>query len=196
MAEENKAPTKAADAGTPPSAADTKAANKSLLANMEQSQAEKEGRQRAQSTDSKLTTAGHLGKRPDEPHKPYEMESVKTGKPLPTKAAEKGLVEIDPGNKGEATDIVNPAGFLPGSGMHTVGGGASLAHDQHGTIAATAAANDVAPGDNKTPAGKKPDAKLEGDPGAAEAAERHAGENAEIPALVNSPVAGAQAVGS
>lgn len=195
MAEENKSP-KGADAGTAPSAADTKAANKSLADRMIADQNEREARIRAQSTDSKLTTADHLGKRPDEPHKPAEMEAVKVGKALPTKAAEKSLVEIDPAGKGEATDIVNPGGFLPGSGMHAVGGVPAHGHDMAGTIAATAEANEVAPGDNKTPAGNKANAETPADPGMAEAAERHAGEGAEIPALINPPVPGAQSAAS
>lgn len=188
MAEETK---KTADAGTAPSAADTKAANKSLAEKIMADQNEREAKQRAQSTDSKLTTSDHLGKRPDEPHKSDEMEAVKTGKALPTKAAEKGLIEIDPAGKGEATDVVNPAGFLPGSAMHSAGGVPAFGHDMAGTIAATAAATGVEPGDNKTPAGNKPDAEIKPDPGMAEAAKRHAGENADIPATLNSPVPGA-----
>lgn len=184
MAEENKTT-------TAPSAADTKAANKSLLERMEQGQAEKTARQQAQSTDSKLTVSAHLGKRPDEPHKSDEMEAVKVGKAVPSKAMEKGLVEIDPGAKGEATDVVNPAGFLPSSGMHNVGGVPALGHDMEDTIRATAIANEVEPGGDKTPAGKKPD-EIAPDPALEEGRQRHAGEGANIPAVVNSPVAGAE----
>jgi hypothetical protein len=145
-----------------------KAANDRTKERLDTVAREKMERGRAARIDSKATTAGHKGKHADEPHKPYEMEAAKVGKPIP--AGPKGGIEIDPANKGTATDIVFPGGFGPGSPMHADDIGGALPvnpPDAAGTI------RTVADGDQKPK-------KVEGDPGAMKGKEAHTGEDANI----------------
>jgi hypothetical protein len=150
-------------------AEETRKANDDLRKSIDAGANERAERQRAASLNSKATTDAHLGKRPDEPHKPREMEAIKVGKPVPVK--EHQGVGIDPAKKGVTTDIVLPGGYPPSSPMHHEDGPQVPAHapDAAGTIAAVAEATD----------GQS--VKVVGDPNAQAGKDAHAGENAKQP---------------